>query len=64
MARSQTGDIFLKTRQAHRRFGGFSHMFVERRLKSAPTRIGGWSAFLSLDEIEAWKAKRAGEVQQ
>ena len=64
MARGQTDDIYFKTRQVHGRFGGCSYMFIERRLKSAPRRIGGSSAFSSLDEIEARKARQAGEVQQ
>jgi hypothetical protein len=64
MARGQTEDVYFKTRQVQDRFGGGSYMFNERRLKGAPRLIGGSSAFLSLDEIEARKARQAGEVQQ
>jgi len=64
MGRSQTDDVYFKARQVHGRFGGCSYMFIERRFKSGPRLIGGSSAFLSLDEIEAWKARQAGEVQQ
>jgi hypothetical protein len=63
MARGEIDDVYFKARRAHGRLGGRSYMFIERWLKSAPRRIGGSSA-VSLDEIEARKARQAREVQQ
>jgi predicted DNA-binding transcriptional regulator AlpA len=53
-------EIFLKTRQVQARWGGVSHMFVERRLKNDATFpkpvFLGRLRFWKLSELEAWEA--------
>jgi predicted DNA-binding transcriptional regulator AlpA len=62
MAQSQP-DVYLKTRQVQQRFGGCSHMWIERRLANDPTfprpiyfgRLRHWK----LSELERWEAAQA-----
>lgn len=61
--------VYLTARQLRDRWGGRSHMFIERLLKNDPTfprpvRLGGAMRFWRLDEIEAWESRsEAGQDQ-
>ncbi|WP_369720052.1 helix-turn-helix transcriptional regulator [Bradyrhizobium sp. LLZ17] len=54
-----TSDLYLKTRQVQHRYGGCSHMFIERRLKNDPTFprpvFMGRLRFWKLSELEQWE---------
>jgi predicted DNA-binding transcriptional regulator AlpA len=62
MAQSQP-DVYLKTRQVQARYGGASHMWVERRLGNDPTFprpvFFGRMRFWKLSELERWEAAQA-----
>jgi len=56
---------YLTTGQLRERYGGRSHMWVERKLKNdprfpKPIKLGGRWRFFDLDEIEAYERACAG----
>jgi predicted DNA-binding transcriptional regulator AlpA len=55
-----TSDLYLKTKQLRERYGGCSHMFIERRLKNDPSFprpvYMGRMRFWKLSELESWEA--------
>jgi predicted DNA-binding transcriptional regulator AlpA len=63
MAKSQLHDLYLRTRQVQARYGGCSHMFIERRLANDPTFprpvYFGRMRFWKLSELEKWEAAQA-----
>ena len=63
MSRSRPDSVFLKTQQVQARYGGCSHMFIERRLKNDPTfprpTFIGRLRFWRLSDLEAWEAAQA-----
>jgi predicted DNA-binding transcriptional regulator AlpA len=56
-------DLFLKTKQVRERYGGCSHMFIERRLANDPTFprpiYFGRMRFWKLSELEMWEKAQA-----
>jgi predicted DNA-binding transcriptional regulator AlpA len=56
-------DVYLKTKQVRVRYGGASHMFIERRLKNDPAFprpvYMGRIRFWKLSELERWEAAQA-----
>jgi len=66
----QSPEVYLKTRQVQARYGGCSHMFIERRLANDPTFprpvFFGRHRFWKLSELEKWEAaqvERNGKVK-
>jgi hypothetical protein len=61
-------DVYLKTRQVQRRYGGCSHMFIERRLANDPTFprpvFFGRIRFWKLSELERWEAAQAARTSK
>jgi predicted DNA-binding transcriptional regulator AlpA len=62
MARSHPDDVYLKTRQVQLRYGGCSHMFIERRLANDPAFprpvFMGRLRFWKLSELQKWEASQ------
>lgn len=59
-AAAPTGAVYLTAAQLRVRYGGVSHMFVERKLKNDPTfprfvTFNSMHRFWRLDEIEAYE---------
>ena len=71
MSKKKSKKEFIRTAQLRKRWGGCSHMFVERRLKSDPTfpkpvKLGGKLRLWDLDEVEAYERRfvaAAGESE-
>jgi predicted DNA-binding transcriptional regulator AlpA len=69
MSKKKSKKEFIRTNQLRKRWGGCSHMFIERRLKSDPTfprpvKFGGRLRLWDLDEVEAYERKcAAGEAE-
>jgi predicted DNA-binding transcriptional regulator AlpA len=60
---SRASKIYLTTAQLRKRWGGCSHMFIERRMKSdpkfpRPVKLGGRVRLFDLNQIEAYERSR------
>lgn len=62
------GARFMTVRQLRDRWGGVSHMFIERKIKEdprfpKPQKLGSTIRFFRIDEVEAYERQCArGEV--
>ena len=58
--------VFIPTRQLRNRYGGVSHMWVERRLEDPdfprPVYLGG-RRYWSVAALEAWEKQAAAEMR-
>jgi hypothetical protein len=59
---SPTTEKYLTANQLRDRWGGCSHMFIERRIVSdpdfpRPIKFGGRKRFFSLDQVEKYERK-------
>ena len=61
-------DIYLRTRQVRARYGGCSHMFIERRLANDPTFprpvFLGRMRFWKLADLEEWEKAQAARSEK
>lgn len=60
--------VFIPTRQLRNRYGGVSHMWVERRLNEDPNfprpRYLGQRRYWSVVELEEWERKAASNQKK
>ena len=66
---TQSQKRFLTTAQLRERWGGVSHMFIERRLESDPNfprplKLGQRIRFYDLADIERWERTRIVAASQ
>jgi predicted DNA-binding transcriptional regulator AlpA len=68
MAQRPSDDVYLRTRQVQARYGGCSHMFIERRLANDPTFprpvYFGRMRFWKLAELERWEAAQTARTSK
>jgi len=66
MSEQNSAQVFIGTKQLLARYGGRSHMFVERLLKNDPTfpkpTFIGRLRFWKIADLEEWERQRAAKA--